>query len=142
MKGCSFVIPIFPTRYVSSTIASSPWKGKPVFVGAWPTPSNPHIKSRCHVALLNSPSVITWYPNSFTLVINSVMLSSSTFLSSSYPILPLSNWLLASLSFSGLKKLPTKSYLKGVCNLLIFFPPMLALYNIFLISYYFISEKT
>jgi len=133
-NGCSFEDFIFPTRNVSSIIAASPWNGSPVFVSTCPTPSNPHIKSRCHVALLNSPSVITWYPISFNLPTSSVIASSSTFFNSSYPIAPSSNFLLASFNFSGRKKLPTWSYLNGVSNLLIYFSSKFIM--IFCDSYY------
>ena len=68
-------------------------------------PSNPHIKSRCQNFLLNSPSVIAWYPATFCFATISVTHSSVTRSSSSCVIVPSSNAFFAALSFSGLNQL-------------------------------------
>ena len=117
-NGCAFAL-ILPTKYVSSSFASSASNLTPFPVSSCSTPSNPHIKSRCQKVLLNSPSVIAWKPSSFCFATN-LVISSFTILSySSFCISPFFNFSFESFNICGLKKLPTKSYLNGVFNVLI-----------------------
>ncbi len=102
-----------PTRYVSSTSASSPWNGSPVLSWLCPTPSKP---------TWSQDTKSLWTHRLWSRDIPALSLDTSLQLSRLQPlrlsadITVIKSSSLASLSLSGLK-LPTKSYLNGVFKL-------------------------
>src|SRR4051794_1235816 len=74
------------------------------------------MKSMCHDARRNSPSVADWRPTSSCIRTSSAMASSSTARNSSGPRRPAANSSRASSSFRGRRRLPTWSARNGGCT--------------------------